>query len=150
MQHLHRLLLPKYTPLKKLRHQIILFWWIWKGARNIFSIPEEPETDFGKAQARFELWKQSKSVVQLLVSIAETTLEVYIWNSLLTKGSIIFPMATPNNSSLTENENLVVFCSLWFSWKNFTIAYHRFMKRTCLLHLYCTFLVRKAHNKSRT
>ena len=75
MQHLHRLLLTKYTPLKILRHQIMVLCWIWKRARNIFPI-QEPETDFGMAQGRFELWKQSKSDVQLLVSIAETALEV--------------------------------------------------------------------------
>ena len=43
--------------------------------RNILPIPE-PETYFGMTQGRFELWKQSKPVVQRLVSIAETALEV--------------------------------------------------------------------------
>ena len=75
MQYLHRLPLPKYTPLKTLRYQSIAFWWIWKTTRNIFPIPE-PETDFGMAQGRFELWKQRKPDVELLVSIAETALEV--------------------------------------------------------------------------
>ena len=32
------------------------------------------------AQGRFELWKQSKPVVQRLVSIAETALEIFVFD----------------------------------------------------------------------
>ena len=117
--------------------------WYDKWRRHDFSIKTHLSANENALIKNCVLQESVKSFLTLNFTLYSRIDIVFIWNSLLTKGSIIFPTATPIKRSLTIKWKFGRFVLTVIFMKNFTTGYQRFIKLTCLLHLNCTFLVRK-------